>query len=376
MRGDQLVGVMIAGSEEDPERPIGYAISAQEVYRSISTSMGGLPVRLPTALENAINAVNPRASGCQRDLTALLVRQLFDVAAPAGRIESVSGHPKLDALANIQTGNAALTALLKLGFFCSSIGMDFATFRRHRLTFTPFRSKAKRVGEMLYQEMTQLSEGQAVTHLIIALSARLPWSDTPASRASECARLLSVLMDELQISPLPAHTYLSALVESTCDRYTSPSLADYPPLGFQTGTYLARSLGRAMYAIRTDAFFVHKGRPARILEEFMNAYSHHPVVTVDGNFQAHVLSSALRKKALVPRIYIARPHEMSSIQERAPSYDTFYGNVVESEELNDLLENEKETNPVVPRGVYETNPRRFELWALTRRTRRSELRQV
>lgn len=58
MRGSELIGVMVAGSEEDPEKPIGYAISAQEVYRSISTSMGGLSVRPLTALENSINANN------------------------------------------------------------------------------------------------------------------------------------------------------------------------------------------------------------------------------------------------------------------------------------------------------------------------------
>jgi hypothetical protein len=119
-----------------------------------------------------------------------------------------------------------------------------------------------------------------------------------------------------------------------------------------------------MYAIRTDAFFVHKGLPARILQEFMDAYSHHPVVIVDSNFQAHGLTDALRQKALVPRIYMARPDELSWTQERAPSYDTFYGNVVESEELNDLLENEKETNPMAPSGVYETNNLHSELWAL------------
>jgi hypothetical protein len=56
MRGSKLVGVMIGGSEEDPNDPIGYAISADEVYRNISRSMGGVTVRQLTYMENLILA--------------------------------------------------------------------------------------------------------------------------------------------------------------------------------------------------------------------------------------------------------------------------------------------------------------------------------
>lgn len=220
MRGSELVGVMIAGNEEDPVWHLGYAISAQEIYRSISTSLGGLSVRPLTALENAINSTN-RTGGLPPDLAVLRVRQLFDVDTPARRITTLCGHHTLSSLVNIQTGNPALTALLKLGFFCSSIELDFPTTRRHHLTLTPSWTSAKRIGEMLHHRMSQFSEGLAVIHLILALSASLPLTESD-TRASECARALSVLMEELNISPLPAQGHLRALVGSVCNHHTLP----------------------------------------------------------------------------------------------------------------------------------------------------------
>ena len=153
MRGSELIGVMVAGSEEDPERPIGYAISAQEVYRSISTSMGGLSVRPLAALENSINA-NNQTGGSQRNLAVLSVRQLFDVDTPVRHIKTLSYHHTLSLVTNIQTGNAALTALLRLGFFCAKIELDFTTTQKSRLTTTPSWNRAKRVGEWLLTSST------------------------------------------------------------------------------------------------------------------------------------------------------------------------------------------------------------------------------
>lgn len=338
MRGSELIGVMVAGSEEDPERPIGYAISAQEVYRSISTSMGGLSVRPLTALETSIKA-NNQTGGPQRDLAVLRVRQLFDVDAPVRHIKTLSNHHTLSLVTNIQTGNAALTALLRLGFFCAKIELDFTTTQKSRLTTTPSWNRAKRVGEWLHQKMLQLSEGLAVTHLILALSASLPLSETRA-RTKECARALSVLMEELSTSPSPAQSHLQALVESVCNRHKLPKTLDVQYGGSKeatSSTALAISLARAMYAVRTDNFFIHHGVSGRYLRKFLLAYTRYPVIAVGEKDFAEDLSKAWMNRGLVPRIFVARPG-MPSITPDTKSNASFFGRVVEFDELNDGLE--------------------------------------
>jgi hypothetical protein len=340
MRGSELIGVMIAGNEEDPMRHLGYAISAQEIYRSISTSLGGLSVRPLTALENAINSTN-QTGGSQHDLAVLRIRQLFDVDASARRIKILPDQ-MLSLLANMQTGNAAVTALLKLGFFYSSLGLDLPADRRPHLIVPPLWNTTKRIGEMLRQKLSQLNEGLAVTHLILAFSASLPLS-TIWVATRECAKALSVLMEELFIFPLPAQDHLMALVGSINRHYTMPEPLDVHyggPKEATSPTSLARSLGRALYAIRTDSFFVHEGVTARYLGKFITTYTRYPVVAVHDNFDTNIaddLTISLMKTEVVPRIFIVKSDRPQTTR-NAKSSDPMYGQVVEFDELNDVLE--------------------------------------
>jgi hypothetical protein len=349
MQDNELVGVVIAGSEEHPGRPVGYAISAQEVYRSISTSMGGLSVRSLTALENAINARSVTSLLGRHRLAVRCIRQLFDADAPVGRIKTLPNHYTLRSLTtNLHTSNDTLTALLTLGFFCLSLrlhvgGLHVGRPRRLLFTRTPFPRNTKRTGEKLYKEMIQLSEGQEVAQLIVMLSTILPRSATRAARATQCSRLLLALMDELNISPLPAGSQLQALVESTFDRSTLSQPVDSidePTLSIR----LARSLGRAMFAIRTHNFFVYEGLPARHLEIFLNTYSYYPVIVVHEDFKEVDLVGPLIYKETVPRIYLKwnstlpTDRKGSSTEETKSRYDSDYGDMVEFEDLDDLLE--------------------------------------
>lgn len=261
---------MIAGSEEEPEWPIGYAISVHELFRSISASMSSLSVRPLTALENAINAKR-QTGGSHQSLVSLRIRQLFDADAPVRRVKILHDHHKLSSLASIQTGNAALTALLRLGFFCSAIMLESPIFRRLHLTLTPWWNRTERIGEMLHQQLSQFSEGLAVTRLILALSVRLPLLEGLAP-ANACAKALSVLMEELKISPIPAETHLRALVVSVRNHYKLPN----PEYDYYSGQRkatlpisLAGSLARALYAIRTDNFFIQESANAEYLKWFM-----------------------------------------------------------------------------------------------------------
>lgn len=337
MRGNQLVGVMVAGNEEDPKKPLGYAISAQAVYRSISTSMGGLSVRLLTDLENAINANSQ--TGSRRDLILLRIRQLFDADTPVRRIKVLHDHHTLSSLANIQTGNAALTALLRLGFFCSSLRLEFPTVRRSLVARTPSWSKTERIGEILHQQMSQLSEGLTVTHLILALSASLPRPKIHAGE-SECARALSVLMKELNISPIPAQTHLQALVVSVRNRYKLPRRLGVHyggPKEATSPTNLAGSLARALYAMLTNNFYIQEGVTAKYLKKFVVAYTRYPVIAVDEKNVASLVNDSLVTSGVVPRIFVANldsPH----VPQNVKSNDSFYGRVVQSDELNEALE--------------------------------------
>jgi hypothetical protein len=336
MRGSELIGVMVAGSEEDPKRPIGYAISAQEVYRSISTSMGGLSVRPLTALENAINATS-QTGGSSRNLVVLRIRQLFDVNASVRRVETLPDQHALSSVTNVQTGNAALTAILKLGFFCSPIRLYIQTTRRPHLIPTPLWNRTKRIGEALHQKMSQLSEGQVVTRLILALSASVPQSETHA-RASECARALAVLMEELKITPMPSQSHLQALVGSVCRRHTLPRHLDVhygEPKEANSPINLARSLARVLYAIRTHNSFVHEGVMVRYLSKFILAYTRYPVIAFDE--MTDRWTKDLTETNVAPRIFVAKFDRPYTLQYKN-SNDRFYGRVVEYDKLNDALE--------------------------------------
>jgi len=124
-----------------------------------------------------------------------------------------------------------------------------------------------------------------------------------------------------------------------------------------------------MYAIRTDAFFVHKGSTKKEFEQFIAAYSYYPVITVGNDFKASHITDALRKGNLVPRIYLARSDELLSRHDRKSLYDVSYGNLVESDELNNLLEETESIGAMglLPRdGVYEANRWRSVLWKHSR----------
>lgn len=203
----------------------------------------------------------------------------------------------------------------------------------------PSWNRIKRIGEWLHQKMSQLSEGLAVTHLILALSASLPLSETRA-RTRECARTLSVLMEELNITPLPAQSHLRALVESVRHRYDLPGPLDVHyggPKEATSPTNLARSLGRAMYAIRTHNFFVHEGVTARYLRKFIRAYTRYPVIAFDEKDSADRWTRDLMEVDIVPRIFVAELDRPYSPQ-NTKSNDSLYGTVVEFAELNDALE--------------------------------------
>jgi hypothetical protein len=187
--------------------------------------------------------------------------------------------------------------------------------------------------------MSQFSEGLTITRLILALLASLPLPKTYV-RASECASALSVHMEELRISPVPAQTHLRALVVSVSSRHKLPRRLDVHYGGPKEATSpinLAGSLARALYAIQTENFYIHEGVTAKYLKKFVVAYTRYPVIAVDEKNVASLVNDSLVTSGVVPRIFVANldsPH----VPQNVKSNDSFYGRVVQSDELNEALE--------------------------------------
>jgi hypothetical protein len=361
MRGDELVGVIIAGDEDNPTDPVGYAISAKEVYRNISRSMNGLPVRQLTTLENKILA-HKAVYGDSRPsvLAALHVRQLFSATDNVGSIKNPLNQPSLTS-SDPGIGNANLTALLQLGRAFSSLkpgpalekvrppiadpmapgsgGSARGIFRR---TKSSSQKASKQDEDSLYWQLLRYNEGLAVITLIPVLCAISPLP-TPKTGA---VPMLFTMMRELNLFPLPTPHDVEVLVRSVCRHNTLPVVAGIDG-DWQEEVWLARSLARMVYAVHTGRFFVYDGQFSSSLTKFVNAYYDEEVrivtehmwsveVNSTGSSEVYYTRSALR----VPRIFLLEVDRQGPPgKQRSSKYNPYFGDVVEYAELNDLLSN-------------------------------------
>lgn len=367
MQGDQLIGVVVAGSEEDPNDLTGYAISADEVYHNISRSMGGVPVRQLTTLENSILAHKARhGDGKSHMLAALYIRQLFDASAHVGSIRSCLMQSHLMA-SGVEIGINTLASFLRLGNACSSLlrgpaleriqpkmldgesqGRGIFGAKHLNMANHAVQSPSRRDEDALYWQLIRYNEGLAVITLILALSAI---SASPGLRVitheTGSVVMLSALMRELDIFPLPTPDQLQTLVKDVCDHNTLPAVVNVG-MNRQGEVWLSRSLGRMIYALHTGRFFVHSGHSGSILENFMRAYYDNDVVIVNEALSAIHMRTTRRTEVhyagtafQVPRIYIAGNDDEVGQETKRSRFSPLYGDIIEYSELNDLLEEMK-----------------------------------
>jgi hypothetical protein len=401
MRGSKLVGVMIGGSEEDPNDPIGYAISADEVYRNISRSMGGVTVRQLTYMENLILARTATENvRLPYQLVALRIRQLFSPNERVGTIVTPLSHQP-NASADGKTDNAALASFLELGTFCSAFSLRPSLAKRYRAKPTFYWKQTERAGRSLCRKILQYKEGQLAILLVIALSGAIQGSKH--FRVSRSASMLSVIMTELRISPLPALDRIRAVVNSALGRYKPvppahridlirmglsesarhPILGMLYPMLHEEEYSLARSLGRTLYALSTNDFFSHAGEPAQNLGKFLAIHTAYPVVMFDeyfpfGQNSEQSLDHALRILGTAPRIFIANVHHL--LQSR---FHPYYGDVVSCDELSELLESMKTAvdmgpphDPLFEKNASYGRDSKFKVWYLLFKLRRTFNRHV
>jgi hypothetical protein len=367
MRGDELVGVIIAGDEDNPTNPIGYAISAKEVFRNISRSMNGLPVRQLTTLENKILAHKAMYGDSRPSvLAALYVRQLFSATDNVGSIRNPLNQPSLTSN-DLQIGNADLAAFLRLGSICSSLrpgpalekvrpqiadsmvpksgGSEKGIFK---WTKSSSQNTSKQSEDSLYWQLLQHYEGLAVITLILALCAISPVGESVQPTLNRgAAPMLFALMRELNIFPLPNPHDVEVLVRSVRRRNKLP-----PPSGIdadkQEEVWLARSLARIIFALHIGCFFVCDRYLSSTMTKFIGAYYDEDVriVTEDmervevnstGSAEVYCTGSAFR----VPRVFVLEFDRQIPGQQTSLKYNPILGDVVEYAELNDLLSNMK-----------------------------------
>jgi hypothetical protein len=366
-RGDELVGVIIAGDEDNPTDPVGFAISAKEIYRNISRSMNGLPVRQLTTLENKILAHKAMYGDSRPSvLAALHVRQLFSAMDNVGNIRNPLNEPPLTSN-DWRIGNTDVTAFLRLGAICSSLrpgpaleearpriadsmapksgGSERGIFR---WTKSSSQNTSKQSEDSLYWQLLQSDEGLAVIRLMLALCTFSLTSRTAQPTPNTAAApMLFALMRELNISPLPSPHDVEVLVRSV-RRHSILPIRAWIDLDQQKAVWLARFLARMIFALHTGRFFVFGGSFPSMLEKFVSAYYDEDVriVTEDmervevnstGSAEVYCTGRAFR----VPRIFRLGPDRQTPDKQTSPKYNPILGDVVEYAELNDLLNNMK-----------------------------------
>lgn len=363
MQGDELIGVIIAGDEDNTTDPVGFAISADEVYRNISRSMNGLPVRQLTALENKILAHKAMYGNSRPSvLAALYVHQLFSTTANVVSIRNPLDQPSL-ASSDLQTGKATLTAFLRLGRICSSLQpgpvlekvslqtADSMVLEPGGFASGDFKARSSssritpnREGEELYSQLLQYNEGLAIITLILALSAV-----SPADKGSRltlntgAVSMLFALMRELNLLPLPTPRHMEALVQTVCSYNTLPQPVDLEA-DPQRQVWLAKSLARMIYALHTDRFYLCDGHLSSTLTKFVSAYYDEDVRIVTETMSSVEVSRARSARVYclgsafrVPRVFVMDLTSQTMGKQARSEYNPFFGDVVECTELNDTL---------------------------------------
>jgi len=218
------------------------------------------------------------------------------------------------------------------------------------MTQSSSRGRFKRDGEALCERLMQYNEGLAVVSLVVALSELCPTHQTAKALPDTGAvTMLSALMQELRISPLPTPRHTEVLVQAVRKHSTLRAPVDspvLPVLSRENRVWLARSLARMMFALHTGRFFVHGGRPASTLSAFVGAFYDERVHVVTEDM-SQTFGSAVRSAKtyntevtyIVPRVFVVDLQTRLGESEACSRYNPFYGDVVEFTELNDLLNN-------------------------------------
>lgn len=116
-----------------------------------------------------------------------------------------------------------------------------------------------------------------------------------------------------------------------------------------------------MHALYTNCFYVHAQCPASLLVRFLEAHYNIPVylaTEVTKNLEIdytgrHLSDALIGPHANMPRVFLAGPDLRADKKDIIARFDPLYGDVVEYEELNDVLQRVKREAEEILSSTYE-----------------------
>jgi hypothetical protein len=342
-KGEDVHGVVIAGSVEASGEHYAYAISITDVCRNISIGMGNASVHFPTTIENAITAHQVAHQGRDTaELATLYIKQLVHEVAQNGN------DPMEPRLSNdASTSCSSLNALLTLARVCPLIKPPFDISGR-RLPRTQYftllltsilSSVLVNSATRFLREILQYDEIRNIAGLVAIL-----FSVDPDLDAFDVRKLIQRTMAELGIYPQPSTDKLVPLMRQLGLRY--PYLRD--PIVSKTpfssakagGAYhvdlfaaAPKLLARLFYAVSVRKFFVYCGPWAQWLHQLSKIVNLR-VIMIDADFDRSSLKELWVSQ--VPALVIPES-QLDYYSTNVRARFSTYGDVVEHLELRDLL---------------------------------------
>lgn len=328
-KGEDVLGVVIAGSSEFGGEHYAYAISMTEVCRNISIGIGDASVHVPTPIENAITAhklVNHGRDSA--DLAGLLFKQLIHEVAREGG--SVTDIPSIS-----RTGSD-LDSLLHLACFCPLLQdpeykLDWLTailkFRMYH--FRSFARVIRPGSGSLWPELCNYHELQNLR----GLSRIIPLDGN---------EILQQIMSELGISPVPSMNHLQPVLRNLRRDYKLASMRSISSSAYNSIISglpdLPKVLARLLYAASVRQFFVYCGP----LADWLCHVSTHQVrldITMlhrDTDAANWTPRRRANSRAQWPA-FVIREDRRGDYDGQTQAQFSRYGDIVEHAELRDLV---------------------------------------
>jgi hypothetical protein len=364
-KGEDVLGVVIAGSSESGGGHYAYAISMTEVCRNISIGMGNALVHVPTAIENAITAhetVHPGRDTAE--LAVLLIKNLVQQVAQTG-----SDILVLSLLDGASSSSSVINSLLVLGRICPRTrspdhGTRYKTVAQRRrikvcsvpcgfcfeaasatsavasaISNTVSNTVSNTFGlfvprkTSLWLGLRRFDELQNLKGLFDIFAGVDPRLDV-----SQISQLVQRTMIELGISPIPSLRHLVVFLRNFYRyrrRMSVPSptwVPDRHSIFSETLSQLPRILARMFYAASSHRFFVYCGPWGNRLHRMSQSFEL-GVVMIDAEFDVQSLNG---RQASELQIFVIPEGQLINYEDDGARFGT-YGDIVEHSRLRMLL---------------------------------------
>jgi len=291
--GEDVLGVVIAGSTEAIGGHFAYAIAITEVCRSISVGMDDASVHVPMPVENAITAHKVAHQGRDTvELATLYIKQMVQATAQKG-----SGPMKLRISNGLSTSGSFVDSLLILARICPFARRVSAKpgasqrvtgiYGKIRLPAIAISNAANSIvskRSSIWRELHKHQELRSLEALFLIFAGF-----DGAFKLDQIAHLTQRTMAELGIFPIPSIHQIIQILWGIDRNHWPWSQSPDEPFG-KTILHLPRILARLLYATSEHQFFVYCGPYGGWLREMYRFVDLGLIVVGDG-FDAKSLAS-------------------------------------------------------------------------------------